>query len=146
MPILKFFYYRLSASHLHLTCKQCCPILSTFRFRGLTFCMLQNQQQKIFIIWSRKPQFRCSPPSKANIRFIFNIEKDPVLVECIWVWVCITERERERERERCCSIELPISKAQLQQSDVCTSHLPKYMLRWIRSKWQSVFTRLSTKW
>ena len=99
MPILKFFYYRLSASHLHLTCKQCCPILSTFRFRGLTFCMLQNQQQKIFIIRSRKPQFRCSPPSKANIRFIFNIEKDPVLVECIWVWVCITERERERERE-----------------------------------------------
>lgn len=87
--------YRLSASHLHLTWKQCCPILSTFRFWSLAFCMLQNQQQKIFIIWSRKPHFRCSPPSKANIRFIFNIEKDPVLVECIWVWVCITERERE---------------------------------------------------
>lgn len=87
--------YRLSASHLHLTWKQCCPILSTFRFWGLAFCMLQNQQQKIFIIWSRKPHFRCSPPSKANIRFIFNIEKDPVLVECIWVWVCIRERERD---------------------------------------------------
>ena len=125
MPILKFFYYRLSASHLHLTCKQCCPILSTFRFRGLTFCMLQNQQQKIFIIRSRKPQFRCSPPSKANIRFIFNIEKDPVVVECIWVWVCITEREREREREMLFYWTINF-KSPIQQSDVCTNHLPKY--------------------